>query len=419
VVAAPIAVAILIIGGAPLAALLAITAAIGAWEFNRIAQAAGLCSMDDAGFVVGGLADSFPSSSSRATSAFTTPMRRPDRCRWRSSSCSRSWPSRFGREGVAGKPLGSVAVTVLGAVYTGGTLSYAYAIRDHEYAFAPANLSLFGRVMTVPSGGLLLLLPVLLTWASDTGAYAFGRMFGRHKLIPAVSPGKTVEGAIGGLIAAMLVAWGYSNGILRPASHLAFRGSPAGVLAFGAAVSIAAQVEISSNPCSSEKRASKTARTSFRATVESSTAVTVCSSFCRVIHAARRHADVGAMTNAPNGTRRGVAILGSTGSIGTTALRVLARQSERFRVSALTAFSNAALLEEQVSKFAPSFVGIVQNGAERIRGGASGRSVSSRPRAGTTSTSCSTPSSAPLVFRRRLQRSVRASALRSRTRRRW
>ena len=43
-------------------------------------------------------------------------------------------------------------------------------------------------------------------------------------------------------------------------------------------------------------------------------------------------------------TSRGVAILGSTGSIGTTALRVLERQRERFRVAALTAFSNGALL---------------------------------------------------------------------------
>jgi 1-deoxy-D-xylulose-5-phosphate reductoisomerase len=59
-----------------------------------------------------------------------------------------------------------------------------------------------------------------------------------------------------------------------------------------------------------------------------------------------------------------VAILGSTGSIGTTALRVLSRQSERFRVAALTAFSNAALLEEQAARFAPSYVGIVQNGAK-------------------------------------------------------
>ena len=59
---------------------------------------------------------------------------------------------------------------------------------------------------------------------------------------------------------------------------------------------------------------------------------------------------------------KGVAILGSTGSIGTTALRVLERQSTRFRVAALTAFSNAALLREQVSRFQPGFVGLVQNG---------------------------------------------------------
>ena len=61
---------------------------------------------------------------------------------------------------------------------------------------------------------------------------------------------------------------------------------------------------------------------------------------------------------------RGVAILGSTGSIGTTALRVLERQHDRFRVAALTAFNNAALLSEQVARFKPAFVGIVRNGSE-------------------------------------------------------
>ena len=59
---------------------------------------------------------------------------------------------------------------------------------------------------------------------------------------------------------------------------------------------------------------------------------------------------------------RGVAILGSTGSIGTTALRVLARQRDRFHVAALTAFSNAALLAEQAAQFDPSYVGLVRNG---------------------------------------------------------
>ena len=60
---------------------------------------------------------------------------------------------------------------------------------------------------------------------------------------------------------------------------------------------------------------------------------------------------------------RGVAILGSTGSIGTTALRVLARHPDRFRVSALTAFANATLLREQAEIHHPSFVGVVRNGS--------------------------------------------------------
>ena len=59
-------------------------------------------------------------------------------------------------------------------------------------------------------------------------------------------------------------------------------------------------------------------------------------------------------------TTRGIAVLGSTGSIGTTALRVLSRQQERFRVSALTAFGNATLLKAQVEAHAPSFVGLVE-----------------------------------------------------------
>jgi 1-deoxy-D-xylulose-5-phosphate reductoisomerase len=69
-----------------------------------------------------------------------------------------------------------------------------------------------------------------------------------------------------------------------------------------------------------------------------------------------------AMTNGPK--QRGVAILGSTGSIGTAALRVIRRQSSRFRVAALTAFNNAALLGEQAEEFHPGFVGIVCNGTE-------------------------------------------------------
>jgi 1-deoxy-D-xylulose-5-phosphate reductoisomerase len=69
-----------------------------------------------------------------------------------------------------------------------------------------------------------------------------------------------------------------------------------------------------------------------------------------------------------NDPRRGIAILGSTGSIGTTALRVLERQGGRFRVAALTAFHNASLLAEQEDRFRPGFVGIVENGKEHHAG---------------------------------------------------
>ncbi len=59
----------------------------------------------------------------------------------------------------------------------------------------------------------------------------------------------------------------------------------------------------------------------------------------------------------------GVAILGSTGSIGTTALRVLERQHTRYRVAALTAHSNKVLLAEQATRWQPGYVGLVQDGS--------------------------------------------------------
>jgi 1-deoxy-D-xylulose-5-phosphate reductoisomerase len=57
--------------------------------------------------------------------------------------------------------------------------------------------------------------------------------------------------------------------------------------------------------------------------------------------------------------QRGIAILGSTGSIGTATLRVVARHADRFRVVALTAFKNATLLQSQADSARPDYIGIV------------------------------------------------------------
>ncbi|GAA3911090.1 phosphatidate cytidylyltransferase [Halomonas cibimaris] len=55
-------------------------------------------------------------------------------------------------------------------------------------------------------GGVWLLFVLLLTWAADIGAYFTGRAFGRRKLAPAVSPGKSWEGVMGGMVATALLA---------------------------------------------------------------------------------------------------------------------------------------------------------------------------------------------------------------------
>jgi phosphatidate cytidylyltransferase len=140
--------------------------------------------------------------------------------------------------GVEGKPLGAASTTIMGVLYTGGTLSFGYALRYHPYAFADAKV--WG--MTVATGALLVFLPLLVTWASDIGAYFVGRAIGKHKLIPAVSPGKTVEGAIGGLVASVIVAWLVGDRMLRPAAQLGFKWAPWGLILFGVAVSAAAQI---------------------------------------------------------------------------------------------------------------------------------------------------------------------------------
>jgi len=71
----------------------------------------------------------------------------------------------------------------------------------------PATIGLGRLALVEPRGQLLLMFLIVLIAAADVGAYFGGRAFGRHKLAPLVSPGKTWEGLFAGMFAAGSAAW--------------------------------------------------------------------------------------------------------------------------------------------------------------------------------------------------------------------
>lgn len=81
------------------------------------------------------------------------------------------------------------AMTVFGVLYLGLTLG------------------MLSMTRLLPQGEWLIFFLLLVTWASDTGAYYVGTLYGRHRLAPTISPKKTFEGLVGGAIGAILVAY--------------------------------------------------------------------------------------------------------------------------------------------------------------------------------------------------------------------
>ena len=74
------------------------------------------------------------------------------------------------------------------------------------FVLVPAGVGLDRLVLLEPNGRMLLLYLIVLIAAADVGAYFGGRTFGRRKLAPHVSPGKTWEGFAAGMLAAAMVA---------------------------------------------------------------------------------------------------------------------------------------------------------------------------------------------------------------------
>ncbi len=81
------------------------------------------------------------------------------------------------------------------------------------FVLVPTWVSLFSILQIPVQGPALLMLALTIIWAADIGAYFAGHRWGRLKLAPRVSPGKTLEGVAGGLVAAVMMA-GFGGSLL-------------------------------------------------------------------------------------------------------------------------------------------------------------------------------------------------------------
>ncbi len=110
-----------------------------------------------------------------------------------------------------------VALTILGFIYGGLLFSFIYLVNEK-------------------SGGMFLVWLIFIgSWICDTAAFYSGKFFGKHKLCPKVSPKKTIEGAIGGMIGATVISGIFGMAVCRyvsvmPIIHFFVIGAMCGIV---------------------------------------------------------------------------------------------------------------------------------------------------------------------------------------------
>ena len=218
VIAAPAGVAIIYFGDWALATTLAVLSALGAWELFRFSKETGTRAFEPAGIALAAFVPITVHAS--RLGVYDLPITAVP------AVVLLLFASSLWFRGPSGRPLASVAITVFGVIYA-SLITYVYALRYHPYAVGAL------------AGTLVAVLPVLLTWATDIGAYTFGRMFGKKKLMPSVSPGKTIAGAVGGLVLTVIVCLLYVRFALIPYAQLGL--TIQGAILFGVIVSVAGQ----------------------------------------------------------------------------------------------------------------------------------------------------------------------------------
>jgi phosphatidate cytidylyltransferase len=175
VVAVPILVAI--VGWAPswlFTACVAVAAVAAQRELYQMLRGAGIEAERWAGYVLGVL----------VVAAFAAQGPRPVALAL-TAAVAGLLALGLGREVGSTRALGALAASLLGVCYCAWLLGHAVWLR------------------ALPGGRALLLLGLAVTWCGETAAYAVGRTLGRHRLAPRLSPGKTVEGAVGQVLASL------------------------------------------------------------------------------------------------------------------------------------------------------------------------------------------------------------------------
>ncbi|MEJ2312320.1 MAG: phosphatidate cytidylyltransferase [Gemmatimonadales bacterium] len=106
------------------------------------------------------------------------------------------------------RPISNASVTVFGALYIGALLSFGVPLREW---FLPDRVE----------GTLLFFYPIVVTWSTDTGAYTGGKLLGSRQMSPTISPNKTVEGGLAGILTGAVAGLLYGLWVLPSAGGVA------------------------------------------------------------------------------------------------------------------------------------------------------------------------------------------------------
>jgi len=223
VIAIPLVIGIIWLGGWVLAAMLAVLGTLGAHEIYDLGRRQGFEPLERTGFLAAAAIPLLAYWAKGSETHWAEPAIYLGAVWLMIALTIAMW-----RRGPAGRPLTSISVTMFGCLYASGMLSFLIAIRHAT-----------GASLRQTPYVLLTLFPLVITWICDTAAMAAGSAIGGPRLAPVLSPKKTHAGAIGGTFGGVIAALALGKFVLN---RHGWSLSDSQLLLFGLAVSIVGQV---------------------------------------------------------------------------------------------------------------------------------------------------------------------------------